>query len=160
MTHQPTTITRDRPSAPTAIGHEADELMNSKRRVSAMRSAWAKTAADFSAVMAALLLGTWFVLLGTGQVAELSTRPFSTWSLLAAEFATAGFLLAGATGVLYRRAWAGRVLLVALGMLLYTTVNTIGVSAEQGIWPAAIWMALVAAGAAVLIARSLKEPSI
>jgi hypothetical protein len=110
--------------------------------------------------MAILLVGTWFVLLGTGQVTELATRPFSTWSLLAAEFATAGFLLAGAAGVVRRRPWAGRVLLVALGMLLYTTVNTVGVSAEEGIWAAAAWMALVAAGSVVLVAGSLREPSI
>ena len=79
---------------------------------------------------------------------------------MAAEFATAGFLLAGAAGVVHRRPWAGRVLLVALGMLLYTTINTVGVSAEQGIWAAAIWMAFVAVAAAVLIDRSLRERSI
>jgi hypothetical protein len=122
-----------------------------------MRSRWAKTTAGFSAVMALLLVGSWLVLLGTGQVTELATRPFSTLSLLAAEFATAGFLLAGAVAVVYRRRWAGRVLLVALGMLLYTSLNTVGVSAEQGIWAAAIWMALVAAGAVVLIVQSLVE---
>lgn len=122
-------------------------------------SRWAKAAAGFSAVMAVLLAGTWVVLLGSGQVAELSTRPYSTSSLLAAEFATAGVLLAGALAVVRRRPWAARILLVALGMLLYTTINTVGVSAEQGLAPAAAFMALVAAGSAVLIVRSLEEPS-
>lgn len=123
------------------------------------RSRWARATAGFAAIMAILLVGTWLVLLGSGQVVELTTRPFSTWSLLAAEFATSGFLLVGAAGVLARRAWAGRILLVALGMLLYTTVNTVGVSAEQGLWAAAVWMALVAAGSALSIAWSLHEHS-
>lgn len=121
---------------------------------------WSRTAAAFSGVMAILLAGTWVVLLTTGSVSELTTRPFSTWSLLAAEFTTAGLLLAGAAGVGRGRDWSGRVLLVALGMLLYTTVNTVGVSAEQGIAPAAVFMALVAAGSAALIIRSFREPSI
>jgi hypothetical protein len=124
------------------------------------RSAWLRTAAAFSAVMAILLVGTWVALLATGGVPELTTRPASTRSLLAAEFMTAGLLLTGAGGVLQRRSWAGRVLLVALGMLLYTTVNTVGVSAEQDLVPAAAFMALVASGSIVLIFRSLREPSI
>src|SRR5512134_3373908 len=66
LTPLPTATTRERPSAPMAIGHEADEPIANKRGVRAMRSGWAKTAAGFSAVMAVLLVGTWFVLLVTG----------------------------------------------------------------------------------------------
>ena len=159
MTSLPTAPDRTGRSASMAVGPDAQEEMTNRGGRSA-RSRWSRTTAGFAAVMAILLVGTWFVLLGTGQVTELATRPFSTWSLLAAEFATAGFLLAGAAGVARRRPWAGRVLLVALGMLLYTTVNTVGVSAEEGIWAAAAWMALVAAGSVVLVAGSLREPSI
>jgi hypothetical protein len=57
-------------------------------------------------------------------------------------------------------ATAGFSAVMAVLLVGDTTVNTVGVSAEQGIWAAAIWMALVAGGAAVLIARSLRERSI
>lgn len=124
------------------------------------RWSWPRTAAVFSVVMAILLVGTWVALLATTGVPELATRPASTWSLLAAEFTTAALLLGGAGAVVRQRPWAGRVLLVALGMLLYTTVNTVGVSAEQGLALAAVFMVLVAAGSAALILRSLREPSI
>ncbi len=124
------------------------------------RLGWARTAAAFSALMAILLVGTWVALLVTGGVPELATRPASTYSLLVAEFTTAALLLTGAAGVARRRSWAGRVLLVALGMLLYTTLNTVGVSAEQGLAPAAVFMALVAAGSLTLVLRSLREPAI
>jgi hypothetical protein len=120
--------------------------------------AWPRTAAAFSGTMAILLVSTWVALLATGGVPELATRPAATWSLLAAEFTTAALLLTGAGGVLRNRSWAGRILLVALGMLLYTTIDTVGVSAEEGLAPAAAFMAIVAAGSAAVILRSLHEP--
>ena len=122
---------------------------------------WPRAAALFSAVMAFMLAGTWLALLGAGVYsAELAGDTASTLSLLAAEFLTAGLLLVGATGLVLDRHWGGRIELVALGMLLYTTVNTIGVSLEAGIYPAAVFMALVATGAAVLIVRSLHQSTL
>ncbi len=122
---------------------------------------WPRAAALFSAVMGILLVTTWLVLLAGGAYeTELASQTASTLSLLAAEFLTAGLLLVGATGLLRDRDWGGRVELAALGMLLYTTVNTIGVSVEEGIYPAAVFMALVAGGAAVLIVRSRAESAL
>ncbi len=116
---------------------------------------WPRAAALFSAVMAVLLVGTWLVLLGAGAYdTELANETASTLSLLAAEFLTAGLLLVGAAGLARSRGWGGRVELAGLGMLLYTTVNTVGVSLEEGIVPVAVFMALVAASTAFLIARA------
>lgn len=119
---------------------------------------WDTAAAVFSALMAIALAGTWAVMLGTGQVPELTTKPLSTWSLLAAEFGTALLLVAGAYGLLTKRRWGRHVALAALGMLLYTTVNTVGVSAEADIYPAAVFMACVAIGSGLLIIWSWRDP--
>lgn len=124
------------------------------------RRHWATTTAIYSAVMAIALSGTWGVMFATGQGPDLATAPVSTWSLLAAEFATSLLLLAGAVGLWGRRRWGRHVALAALGMLLYTTINTVGVSAEAGIYPAAVFMAMVAAGSGMLIIWSWRDPGV
>lgn len=122
-------------------------------------SGWSRTTAIYAAVMAVALVGTWVVMFLTGGGPDMATEPVSTWSLLAAELATATLLLIGATGLMTKRRWGRGVALAALGMLLYTTINTIGVSAEAGIPAAAVFMALVAAGSAALIYWSLRTPA-
>jgi hypothetical protein len=52
-----------------------------------------------------------------------------------AEFLTAVALLVGGTGVLARWNWAANLYLLALGMLLYTAVNSAGYFAQKREWP-------------------------
>ena len=103
-----------------------------------------KTAAVFSILMGALMLATWGVLLLIGQVPELFTEPFKTSLLLTAEFLTAFSLIGGGYGLLSNRRWGLTATLVALGMLLYCVIFSVGVFAQQGILPAAAWFIFVA----------------
>ncbi len=116
-----------------------------------------RTAALFAILMGSLMLGTWTVLLFTGQVPELVTKPFEAVLLLAAEFLTAFALIGGGYGLLSNRKWALRVTLVALGMLLYCVIFSIGVFAQQGIRPAAGWFVLVALATLFLVGRFVRE---
>ena len=52
----------------------------------------------------------------------------------AAEFITAAALVAGGLGLLLGSAWAMTVYLIAMGMLLYTLVNSPGYFAQQRQW--------------------------
>ena len=63
----------------------------------------------------------------------------------AAEFATALTLVAGGLGLLAAAVWALPVYLVAVGMLIYTVMNSPGYFAQQGQWaPVAMFGLLLA----------------
>lgn len=79
------------------------------------------------------MIGLWAVLLTTGQVPELQTARLQIAYHLAAELLTAAAaLLVTGLGTVTGRSWAGRGYLVALGMLLYTVINSAGYYAELG----------------------------
>src|SRR5512139_3197273 len=95
------------------------------------RCAMTKAAAIFAILMGVLMLIVWGILLVTGQEAEVSAGAPQALFLLAAEFLTAFSLIIGGYGQLTRRPWGRRAVLVALGMLLYCVVFSIGVFAER-----------------------------
>ncbi len=90
------------------------------------------------------MFGTWGTLLVTGNVPELETTPIEAGFLLAAEFLTAGALLARGYGLLAHQAWGIRVAAVALGMLLYCSVYSIGVFGQAGNPPATAFFVAIA----------------
>jgi len=85
-------------------------------------------------VVGLLMLGQWAFFLGTGQVPELRTRPVEFAFHLAAEGLTALTLLVAGIGALRRAAWGKPLLLLALGMLLYTVIVSPGYFAAQRAW--------------------------
>lgn len=96
------------------------------------------------------MLGLWAALIGTGGVPELETAPGEIGFHLAAELLTALALVLAGAGVWAGRAWAGRAYPVALGMLLYTTINSAGYYAGLGkLAVVGMFVALVLATAAV-----------
>ncbi len=89
------------------------------------------------------MLITWAILLLRGEVPDLRTDPIRATLLLAAEFLTAGALIAGGYGMLTQRPWALRTLLIALGMLLYCTIYSVGVFGQQDNVPATAFFVVV-----------------
>ena len=99
------------------------------------------------------MLGMWAGLYLAGEIPELATAPLEIGYHLAAEGLTALALLAAGVGLLRGRAWGGRVLPVALGMLLYTVVNSAGYYANLGEWPmVGLFTALTLATGRLLVA--------
>ncbi len=119
-----------------------------------------KASAIFAILMGVLMLIVWGILLLTGQEAEVSAGAPSALSLLAAEFLTAFSLIVGGYGLFARRKWGLCAALVALGMLLYCVIFSIGVFAERGIAPAVAWFVFVTLAAAFFVGNLLRDTSI
>lgn len=90
------------------------------------------------------MLGTWGTMFVLGLVPELQTAPIGTSFLLAAEFLTAGALLASGLGLLAHQAWGIRIAPIALGMLAYCSVYSIGVFGQAGNPPATVFFVAIA----------------
>ncbi len=93
----------------------------------------------FTLVMGLIMLAVWIILLSTGQVRELRDTPTQGTFLLIVEFLTAALMIFSGIGVLLSTWWAKASILAALGMMLYTSINSIGVFAQEGVLPAAIF---------------------
>lgn len=91
-----------------------------------------KLAAGYAILVGFLMITMWTALLLGGQVPELQTEPWSIALHLVAEFATALALITSGYGLLRARAWAQRSILLALGMLLYTLIQSPGYYAQLG----------------------------
>jgi hypothetical protein len=115
----------------------------------------------FTLAMGIVMLIVWTVLLATGQVRELTETPFLGVLLLAAEFLTAFALISGGLGVLMRRAWGKALNLSAMGMMLYTSIYSIGVFGQERILPAAIFFAILTVATLFFLAGLIRlEPGV
>lgn len=102
------------------------------------------------------MLGMWVALLGTGQVPELRTAPYEIGYHLVAEMLTAVALLAAGVGRLRGRAWGQRASPAALGMLLYTVLNSAGYYAQRGETPMVGLFAVLTVATVVLLVGHLR----
>jgi len=102
-----------------------------------------KAASIFSIFCGLAMLVVWAILLATGQVIELQTKPFETIFLLVAEFLTAVSLILGGFGLVSGKSWGLRADLAALGMLLYCTIFSTGALGVNNA-PAAVFFSMMA----------------
>ena len=86
----------------------------------------------FAIVVGAAMLVQWTMFLVSGNVPELRSEPIRLGFHLVAEFITAALLISSGVGVLRSQRWAKPLLLVALGMLLYTSIVGPGYFAQRG----------------------------
>jgi hypothetical protein len=80
------------------------------------------------------MLIQWTLSYVKGQIPELQTEPIRIKFHIAAEMITAASLLVAGIGLLLTSPWATSLYLIALGMLLYTSVVSPGYFAQQGQW--------------------------
>lgn len=78
------------------------------------------------------MVGMWALLYLTGEIPELTTAPLEIGYHLFAEGLTAGLLLIAGYGLFRDRPWAASVHPLALGLLLYTVINSTGYYAQRG----------------------------
>ena len=92
----------------------------------------------FPAVFAILvgvgMIVQWTLSYFNNQIPELETEPIRIKFHIAAEMLTAASLLAAGIGLLMFLSWATPLYLIAVGMLLYTSVVSPGYFAQQGQW--------------------------
>ena len=90
-----------------------------------------------------LMFAQWIFFLVTGQVPGLQTAPWEIGYHLTAEFLTAGALLAAGIGLLKSIPWSKNFARIALGMLLYTVLNSAGYFAQRNVWSLVVMFAVL-----------------
>lgn len=88
--------------------------------------------AAFAIVVGMFMTGFWLLLYLTGGIPELRTAPIEIGYHLLAELLTAVLLVTAGFGLLRGPQWVARLYPVALGMLLYTVINSAGYYAQRG----------------------------
>ena len=102
----------------------------------------------FETATGAAMLGIWALLLATGQVSEITEGDLEIRYHLAAEGITAvALVVAGIMLLTTDGGLALRVSALALGALVYTTVNSAGYYATRGEWAAVGMFGVLFAGA-------------
>jgi hypothetical protein len=81
-----------------------------------------------------LIILQWIFFIATGSVPELQTAPWEIGHHIAAETLLALTLIVGGTATLKSIRWGERLLLVALGMAIYSEINSPGYFAQLGQW--------------------------
>ncbi len=115
-----------------------------------------RVASWYCVIVGSLMVLQWALSLAAGEVPELRTAPVEIAMHLAAELMTAFGLVAAGISMLRGRKSARPVALFALGMLVYTIIQSPGYFAARGDWPmVALFGALFVGGlwAALQIAR-------
>ena len=98
-------------------------------------------AALYAIVIGILMIGQWIFSIAKKQVPGpeagpiVGRGPVEMLFHWAAEFITAIALLVGGLGLLLGWTWGARVYLIAVGMLLYTVINSPGYFAQKREWP-------------------------
>jgi len=95
-----------------------------------------------------LMITQWIVSIAAGGVPEFQTEPWRIGFHLAAEFSTAIILIAGGIAVLRSSGWGRTVLLIGLGMVIYSEIVSPGYFAQLGGWTM-VGMFIVLLGGAI-----------
>jgi hypothetical protein len=107
-----------------------------------------------------LMILQWIFSILTGGVPEFETTPWAIGFHLAAEFTTALMLILGGIAGLKSKIWGKQILLVGLGMVIYSEINSPGYFAQQGQWMLVAMFAILLFGAVwcllLLLSKTIK----
>ena len=115
-----------------------------------------KFAAWYGILVGLLMISQWIFSIVSGAVPEFETAPWEITFHLASEFSTALMLLIGGIGILRSSNWAQQILLLGLGMVIYSEIVSPGYYAQLGQWAFVGMFALLLFGAtwsAILLLR-------
>jgi hypothetical protein len=90
--------------------------------------------AIFSIFVGVLMIGQWTFSLASRKVPEIVTETRAIGFHLAAEFLTAAVLIVAGIALLAQSLLGYPLALLALGMLVYTSINSAGYFAQRGQW--------------------------
>jgi peptidoglycan/LPS O-acetylase OafA/YrhL len=110
----------------------------------------------FLVVVGASIALLWVVLLGAGQVPEVTEGRVDIWFHIAAELGAAALLVGAGVATLRRAPHARLLAAMAIGALAYTIVNSAGYYAEQGDWAMVAMFGLLGAVTALVSLRLLR----
>jgi hypothetical protein len=94
-----------------------------------------KFPAWYGIIVGCLMIVQWMISVISGGVPEFQTEPWRIGFHLAAEFSTAIMLIVGGIAVLRSAAWGRAVLLIGIGMVIYSEIVSPGYFAQLNQWP-------------------------
>ena len=97
----------------------------------------------YAIAVAILVAGMWSVSLWTGNVPELTTKPWEIRLHITAELAMAAVLLAAGAMQLAGSPVGPGLLAIGLGMTAYSIVNSSGYYVERRQWPPVVLFAVL-----------------
>lgn len=110
-----------------------------------------KYSAWYGILVGFFMIAQWMFSIVTGGVPEFETTPWAIGFHLVAEFSTALMLLVGGISSLRGTTWGKQILLVGLGMVIYSEIVSPGYFAEQSQWAPVAMFAILLLGAAFAV---------
>ena len=94
-----------------------------------------------------VMIAQWAFSIAVGSVPEFENALWEIAFHLAAEMATAGMLIVGGIAALRSTAWSKQVLLLGLGMVIYSEIVSPGYFAQLNQWELVVMFAVLLFGA-------------
>jgi len=116
-----------------------------------------KFSAWYGIVVGFLMIAQWTLSIVSGSVPEFQTAPWAIGFHLAAEMSTAMMLIIGGIATLKSIVRAKQVLLVGLGMVVYSEIVSPGYYAQQSQWAFVAMFAMILFAGAVAVTLLLNE---
>lgn len=116
-----------------------------------------KFASWYGIIVGVLIILQWIFFLVAGAVPELETTPWAFGFHISAELLLALALITGGTATLRSVSWGKKILLVALGMAMYSEINSPGYFAQLGQWALVAMFAVLLFGATMSVMLLLKQ---
>ena len=115
-----------------------------------------KFAAWYGILVGFLMIGQWTFSILSGGVLEFQTAPWEIAFHLIAEISTALLLIIGGVATFKSTGWSKQVLLVGLGMVMYSEIVSPGYYAQLGRWIFVLMFAVLLLGAVVSAIQLLR----
>ena len=116
-----------------------------------------KFSAWYGIFVGALIILQWSFFLATSSVPELQTARWEISFHVSAELLLTLALLIGGIATLSSKGWGEKILLVALGMAMYSEINSPGYFAQLGQWALVTMFAFLLFGATLSVMLLLKQ---
>jgi hypothetical protein len=116
-----------------------------------------KFSAWYGILIGLLMIAQWTFSISAGAVPEFETAPWAIGFHLAGEMTAAVALLAGGIAFLKSKSWGNTVLLLGLGMVIYSEIVSPGYYAELEQWLFVVMFAILLFGAVWSVMLLLKE---
>ena len=116
-----------------------------------------KFPACYGILVGLLMITQWTFSIVSRDVPEFQTEPWAIAFYLLGELSTALLLIIGGMAALKSMSWAKPVLLVGLGMVIYSEIVSPGYYAQLGQWGLVSLFALLLLGAAVAVRALLQK---
>jgi len=104
-----------------------------------------------------LMIAQWAFSILTGGVPEFESARWEIALHLAAEFTTAIMLIIGGIATLKAVTWSRQVLILGLGMVIYSEIVSPGYFAQHNQWALVMMFALLLFGTAIAVTQLLNE---